>query len=164
MLTQTSRLAKTLTLDYDQYAEAEARLGWLNAQGSLHSQQPFAVKHWVTHFLRLLDSALTAQEAAIAHVKVQAATATTACKASLTQSGGAITWDGEPDTQQTDRLDFVLNARVHTTPTRLEQAVRWAFVEVTPPPTFRYEFADFACFSPAPPQPTHRLVTPISTR
>ncbi|HMN31540.1 MAG TPA: GTP-binding protein, partial [Caldilineaceae bacterium] len=102
MLGQTSGFAKTLTLDYDQYAEAEARLGWLNAQGALRCQQRFAVKHWLTHFLRLLDSALSTQNARIAHIKVQATTPTARLKASLTASGGEIGWEGEPSAEETD--------------------------------------------------------------
>jgi hypothetical protein len=158
VLNKTSEFARPLELDYQRYAEAEARLGWLNVSGVLSSQQPFAVKNWITHFLRLLDSTLTSQNAALAHVKIQAMTPASMFKASLTQSGDPIMWDWLPEAEKTAGVEFILNARVHTTPAILEQAVRWSFAEATPAPTFRYDFTHFECFSPAPPRPTHRLV------
>jgi hypothetical protein len=51
----------------------------------------------------------------------------------------------------------MLNARVHTTSDRLEQAVHRTFAEVTPAPDFSYRFTELACFSPPPPTPTYRL-------
>jgi G3E family GTPase len=157
MLTQSSQLVKTLELDYTRYAVAEAQLGWLNLKGTLQGQQPFMAKHWLTHLLHTLDYALRDRNAAIAHVKVQAQTSDAVFKASLIQSGGPISWDLAPLAAPSQQLDFLLNARVHTTPALLEQIVRWAFAEMTPAPDFRYEFSHFECFSPAPPQPTHRL-------
>lgn len=157
MLTQTSQLAKTVELDYTRYAQAEAQLGWLNLKGTLQSQQPFMAKHWLTHFLHTLDYALRDRNAAIAHVKMQAQTAEAVFKASLTSSAGPITWDLAPSAAPSTQLDFLLNARVHTTPVILEQTVRWSFAEMTPAPDFRYEFTHFECFSPAAPRPTYRL-------
>jgi G3E family GTPase len=157
MLTQTSQRTKSLDVDYAQYAAAEAQLGWLNAQGELTSHQPFGLKNWFTHLLRLLDSALAGQQATIGHIKLQATALNMHLKASLTQTGGAILWDraevGEPVMQ----ARFTLNARVHISPITLESIVRHVFAELSPPPTFRYTFTRFACFSPAPPQPTYRM-------
>lgn len=157
MLTQTSQLAKTLELDYARYADAEAQLGWLNLKGTLQGQHPFMAKHWLTHFLHTLDYALRDRGAAIAHIKLQAHTLEAVFKASLTHSAGPITWDLAPDAVPSTQLDFLLNARVHTTPAILEQTVRWSFAEMTPAPDFRYEFTHFECFSPTPPRPTYRL-------
>jgi G3E family GTPase len=157
VLSARSQFSKVLEIDYQQYAEAEAHLGWLNVGGALRSQHLFSTRNWITHLLSLLDQSLSSQGAMIAHVKVQATTPAGAVKASLTQSGGTITWDAAPAEEPTDTTQFILNARVHTTPTILEQAIRRTFAEVTPPPDFHYEFTHFECFSPASPQPTHRL-------
>jgi G3E family GTPase len=152
-----SQFSKMLEIDYQQYAEAEAQLGWLNVGGALVGQHLFSAKNWIAHLLRLFDQSLSSQGAAIAHVKVQVTTPGDALKASLTQSGGTITWDPAPAEEPTETIQFVLNARVHTTPAILEQVIRRTFAEVTPPPDFRYNFTHFECFSPAPPRPTHRL-------
>lgn len=158
VLSQRSQAVKPLELDYQQYAAAEAQLAWLNLQGELHSQQAFAAQNWIHHLLRTLDQALLNRQAAIAHVKLQATAAAASWKASLTQSGAAITWDLAPAVPAVQQLRFILNARVHTTPAILEQTVRWAFAELTPAPDFHYSFAHLACFAPAAPQPTHRLL------
>jgi G3E family GTPase len=157
VLTQTSSATHELAIDYGRYAEAEAQLGWLNARGTVESNVPFQPHNWLTHFLRLLDSAFAGQRAAIAHLKLHATTNAGSAKASLTETGAPLQWDSPPSTEPVMRLDFLLNARVHTTPTMLERTVRQSFAEMTPSPEFRYEFRDFACFSPAPPTPTHRL-------
>lgn len=157
VLSQHSRLERTLQIDYERYAAAEARLGWLNASGVLVGQRRFSPKNWITYLLQILEATLSGQGAAIAHIKLQAATATGIWKASLTERGGAVGWDAEPPAVRTEQVDFILNARVHTMPDRLERAVRSAFAEVTPAPEFSYEFTQFACFSPAPPKPTYRF-------
>lgn len=156
-LAQSSRAARTLDIDYRRYAEAEAQLGWLNTRGTVDAVYPFSAKNWMSHFLQLLDTALLNQQSAIAHVKLQARSGNAIYKASLTQSGDAPSWDLLPEDSHRERLSFVLNARVNTTPRLLEQTVRHLFAEMTPEPDFHYSFAHFECFSPLPPQPTYRL-------
>jgi len=158
VMTQSSQLARTLAIDYRQYAAAEAEFGWLNVQGALRAQHDFSAQNWLTHLLRLLDATLQGQDASIAHIKAHVTTPQGALKASLTQSGGDLTWDEAPEHSETDRLQFILNARVNAAPGTLERSVRQAFAEVTPAPAFRYDFTHFECFSPRPPQPTYRIV------
>lgn len=157
LLSQTSRAARTLEIDYGDYAEAEAQLGWLNTRGSIRADYPFSAKNWMSHFLHLLDTSLSDQRAAIAHVKMQVCSGEVIYKASLTQSGGTLSWDLLPDDSRHAQMSFILNARVNTTPVTLEQTVRQLFAEVTPEPDFHYDFAHFECFSPLPPQPSYRM-------
>lgn len=157
VLNQRSRLERTLQIDYERYAAAEARLGWLNARGVLTSTVLFSPQNWITHLLQMLDLTLSSQGAAVAHVKLQATAAPGIWKASLTQSGGGVSWDLVAPPGRVAQVEFILNARVHTAPDRLEQAVQRTFAEVTPAPEFSYTFTELACFSPAPPTPTYRL-------
>jgi G3E family GTPase len=158
VLNQSSRLERTLQIDYERYAAAEAHLGWLNARGTLTSATPFSPENWINHLLRMLDLTLAGYDAAVAHVKLQATAGTRLWKASLTQSGERLSWDAVAPAGRVAQVEFVLNARVHTTPEWLEQAVHRTFAEVTPAPDFSYTFTEWACFRPAPPTPTHRLV------
>jgi G3E family GTPase len=157
VLDKTTAATGELALDYSRYAAAEAQLGWLNAGGVVESHTPFQIGNWLTHLLRLLEGALTAQGAAIAHLKLYGSTAAGAGKASLTSAGGPLVWDLTPPGVAVTRLEFLLNARVHTTPALLERAVRQSFAEISPTPDFRYEFTEFACFQPPAPTPTYRL-------
>lgn len=161
VLNQPSRLERTLQIDYERYAAAEARLGWLNARGLLTSTTLFSPENWINHLLPMLDLTLAGQGAAVAHIKLQATAAAGSWKASLTQSGERPSWDAVAPAGRVPQVEFLLNARVHTTPDRLEQTVRRTFAEVTPVPDFLYTFTELACFSPAPPTPTYRLAAAL---
>jgi G3E family GTPase len=161
VLSQTSALAAQLEIDYQAYAAAEAALGWLNAHGTVESDTLFSAQNWLAYLLKMLDAALQAAGAPIAHVKAQVSSPDSVCKASLTQSGGPITWDLLETTAGRElRLEFILNARVETTPQVLEGVVRSVVAELTPPPHFTYTFTDLTCISPAAPQPAERIPAP----
>ena len=161
-LREVSRDLPALELDYQKYAEAEACLGWLNARGILQTFLPFSAREWLTNLLDALAQSLAERQAPIAHLKAQATTPTAALKASLTQSGGPISWDDFRILQDfgslamTERLSFILNARVNLDPAALEALALQTFEKIKPQPGTRYHFSHFECFSPAPPQPTYR--------
>jgi G3E family GTPase len=159
VLSRPSGANRTLQIDYGQYAAAEAALGWLNTRGHVQASYSFSPKNWMTHFLHLLDAALSNQRAEIAHIKLQASAGSIVFKASLTHSGSAPSWDLLPPGAFSQQIQFVLNARVRATPHLLEQTVRRVFAEVTPEPDFQYSFDHFECFSPSPPRPTYRMET-----
>ena len=97
----------------------------------------------------------------IAHVKAQVTAGQAVYKASITQSGTPVSWDlrgGEDAADEVSRIEFILNARVETSPQVLEEMVRGVMAELCPAPRFRYEFADFSCISPGAPRPTERIV------
>jgi G3E family GTPase len=155
-LKENSKAAQILELDYAHYAEAEAELGWLNAKGTLIAGQPFAATTWIDDLLNYLDADFANQASPIAHVKVSLKTPTATLKASLTGLGQPVSWDLQTETE-TDRAQFILNARVNTDPRTLEQTVRRALEATRPHPDTRYDLTHFECFSPLPPRPTHRL-------
>jgi G3E family GTPase len=156
-LARPSSVAQALELDYARYADAEACLGWLNAKGAIHSSAPFSATAWVEALLHMLEDTFARQDAPIAHIKVQMNTPSTAIKASLTQAGTPISWDIWAADTATVQAQFIVNARVNTDPRTLSQAVRQAVEALTPRPDFRCDFTHFECFSPLPPQPTHRV-------
>jgi G3E family GTPase len=161
-LNQNSQAAQPLELDYGQYAEAEAGLGWLNAKGAMMAGQPFAATRWLTILLAYLEENFAQRAALIAHIKVNLKTPSATLKASLTQLGQPISWDLQAGEVETDRAQFILNARVNTDPRTLEQMVRQALEATKPQPDIRYDFTHFECFSPLPPKPTHRLGNNLS--
>ena len=93
MLARRSELALRLDIDYAIYAAAEAALGWLNARGIVEADVPFSAQNWLAYLLRMLDAGLRAAGAEIAHVKAQVSAGTAVYKASITQSGGPLSWD-----------------------------------------------------------------------
>lgn len=161
VLARRSELALKLDIDYATYAAAEAALGWLNAAGVVEASTPFSAHNWLAYLLRMLDAGLSEAGGQIAHVKAQVSSGEVVYKASITQSGGLISWDVQAEggeDREVRRLEFVLNARVETAPRVLEEVVRSVMSELSPEPTFRYTFTELACFSPAPPRPTERIL------
>lgn len=148
---------RRLAIDYDRYAAGEAALGWLNVDGVVTASVAFSPRNWVSYLLRMLDAALDAHGAEIAHIKVMAHTEVVTLKASVTQSRAQIAWDLLPEEQQTTELTFLLNARVQTSPEVLESAVRTSLVELSPFPDFEIRFTRFDCFRPGAPEPTYRM-------
>lgn len=161
VLARPSELALRLDIDYATYAAAEAALGWLNAAGVVEADKLFSAQNWLAWLLRMLDSGLNAASGRIAHVKAQVSDGAAVYKASITQSGGPVSWDlqgGSGAAGETRQLSFILNARVETRPDVLERITRAVIAELSPEPAFRYTFTEFACFSPAPPRPTERIL------
>ena len=62
--------ARLLDVDYDEYAEAEAALGWLNVQAAVCLDEPLSPAVVAGPLLDQLDRDLTAGDIRIAHLKV----------------------------------------------------------------------------------------------
>lgn len=61
---------RLMTLDYDVYADGEARLGWLNATFQLQSSAEFDANAFLAAFTTGLQTRLRAADAEIAHLKM----------------------------------------------------------------------------------------------
>jgi G3E family GTPase len=156
-LGQRSRDPDALVMDYQRYADAEAALGWLNAKGLVRADAPFSAAEWITKLLTTLTTSLAAQAAAVAHSKVLVTTPTSRLKASVTETGGPITWDLWQEEGGASQLEFLLNVRAHLAPAPLETLVVQAVAASQPDSAARHYFTHFECFSPLPPKPTYRI-------
>jgi G3E family GTPase len=154
---------KVLDIDYQRYAEAEAALGWLNAKGIVANDEVFSPIQWLEKVFAFLGTTFKQDESPIAHIKMQLTVDSTRglspllYKASLTQLESSLSWDSKPEDSLAERLEFVLNARVNTSPQMLEQAALYALESAKPTPSARFYFTDFECFQPLPPKPTYRF-------
>ena len=148
---------RRLEIDYQQYAAAEASLGWLNATVQLTATRPFLIESWLTGALFVCDHAFLAQGAAIAHLKMHAQTADTDAKVSVTGTGLPPIWDRVPRQIATTRATVIINARVSAPPHVLAAALQQI---VTNSPSYvSVTITTQDCFQPAPPQPTYRMTT-----
>jgi G3E family GTPase len=155
VLSEESSGHHILDVDYSLYAEAEAALGWLNAQGSV--QPETGPLQWAETLLREIEKSCSSQDIRIAHVKLHLQIGDTGHKASITQTGSSIVWNTPPPNQPTSNLNFILNARVNASPSSLEQIVRDAITTATPSKVNRIQLHHFECFSPRPPEPTYHI-------
>lgn len=147
---------RTITeVDYDQYAEGEAALGWLNASMRLQSDAPTDWNAFCLGLMEALQREFREKSAEIAHLKLHLTAGSGTLVANLTSN------DGEPFLrgtigEPTNDARLLVNVRARIEPDALRglverctQAVAGAAVHVTT--------EDLKSFAPARPQPTHRF-------
>lgn len=156
VLAAKNPLQRTLDLNYERYAEAEAVLGWLNMQGRLTAAQPFSATDWITQALEYMDQELGHHRAAIAHLKIHLVAPDFSVKASLTAAGEPISWDRRAAQALTDRAEFTLNARVALSPETLEHVARQAVEQHVNSTSICCTDIALERFRPAAPRPTFR--------
>jgi G3E family GTPase len=153
ILESEGRDSTSLDLDYDQYAEGEALLGWLNATIRLDSTQPFDGNQTLVRLAREIRDRVSSE---IAHLKMtlDAEDGTgTLSVVSLVRS------DGEPDLRESllDRVAggaLVVNLRAEADPELLRGAVEQSLASLE---GIRSTIEHQEHFRPARPQPVHRM-------
>jgi G3E family GTPase len=148
-----------LNLDYTRYAQAKARIAWLNTGGILSAFEEGAqAQGWAYSFLRALLERLDSEAIPIDHIKLHVSNGgnPATIKASIVGPGHAsIIWDQRAPFLEAHQATWILNARVETTPEKLRACVGETLVKL------RYgavaQISTFDCFKPAASQPTHRI-------
>lgn len=144
---------KSLTIDYQRYAEAEAALAWLNLQASIELASPLPPAMLAGPLLDELDAALTAAGARIAHLKLFDRCGAGWVKASLCANGAEPGVEGTLDASPASRHELLLNLRAVADPGRLGEISRECLNRL--PGALR--IGAFECFRPAPPKPECRV-------
>lgn len=146
---------KVVEVDYDRYAEGEAVLGWLNATIGLTARGQADWAAFAAELMDQMQSACRELGAEIGHVKLLLSSAGGRLVANLTQTDGAVSVlaDGMP---AGPTAELVLNARVETSPARLEAMVRERLAAVAASAGLAAEVRQLRCLSPGRPQPTFR--------
>jgi len=155
MMTGAGATRATMELDYDTYADGEARLGWLNATYAASSDAPFDGNALLLDLTERLRARLQAEDAEIAHLKMTLDSGGPMGMLSVVSVVGS---DREPDLRES-LLDLVpgghlvVNLRAEMDPTRmssiLDEEIRKADVGLAK------EHEEY--FKPARPEPTHRV-------
>jgi G3E family GTPase len=150
---------RALKLDYTRYAQARARIAWLNTGGILSALEEGAqAQGWAYSFLRALLERLDHEAIPIAHIKLHVANAgePATLRASIVGSGPeSIIWDQRAPLLEAHQATWLLNARADTTPEKLRACVGETLVKL------HYgavaQISTFDCFKPAASRPTHRI-------
>ena len=143
-----------MTVDYDRYANGEARLGWVNAEISLAASPPVDGDMVLTTTARALGSILTAEGADIGHLKL-----------TLEAGGGLVSINqvgngrraelGTPLGRRVGQGRLLLNLRAEAPPSVLARTLDRSLSELTVGGIAMVATA-VHCFSPGRPEPTHR--------
>jgi G3E family GTPase len=150
---------RELNFDYTRYAQAKARIAWLNTGGILSALEEGAqAQGWAYSFLRALIERLDREAIPIAHIKLYVANAgdPATIRASIVGPGPtSIIWDQRAPLLEAHQATWLLNARADTTPEKLRACVGETLVKL------RYgavaQINTFDCFKPAALRPTHRI-------
>ena len=163
-LTGAEQAARTaMDVDYQVYADGEARLGWLNCTVALTAKEAFDANAFLKQLAVEIQQRLCVANAEVAHLKM-----------TLSPAAG---FAGDLAAVSLVRNDFVpelsfhlaapvtggqliINLRAEATPDVLGAAVREALtVEAKSFPTLRTTLDHLEHFRPGKPTPTHRIAT-----
>lgn len=146
-------------VDYDVYAEGEARLGWLNSAASVTATHPFDGNLLLIDVARRIRDSLSADGIEIAHLKM-----------TLAPEGGAacsgvvnlVSNDLEPELQRAlerwlSRGELLVNLRAEAPPEVLRASVESALAASMRTAGTQALVHNVESFSPARPIPTHRI-------
>jgi hypothetical protein len=144
---------RTLEIDYERYAGAEASLAWLNCSMAAAVNPAMSPAQVTGMLLDDLDTALTSAEIRIAHLKVIDTASSGYVKASIVRNGGDPGVDGMLDASPAVAHELLLNVRVTGEPETLRRVVEAGIAKIPG----QVEIKSMRCFSPAAPKPEWRL-------
>jgi hypothetical protein len=143
---------KSLEVDYQRYAEAEASLGWLNARVTVRPIPPVSPAMILGPLIDELDRNLTAAGIVIVHLKSIAQCESGYVKAALTGNGREPAVEGVLDASPAALHEVLINLRALGPPDELRKMVERAFAGMPA------SWNAIQAFSPSPPVPYLRLV------
>jgi hypothetical protein len=143
----------SLEIDYQQYAQAEAALAWLNFQASFEPGIPASSALILGPFLDRLDQELTGAGISIVHLKMIVSSSHGYIKAAMCANGQEPQVEGTFDASPSARHDILLNLRTLGEPADTQRIVEEALARLEG----RIENIELTCFSPAAPQPERRI-------
>jgi hypothetical protein len=150
-------------VDYDQYAQGEAALGWLNAAVKLSAGSPADWRSFVEKVMAAAQAELEVggAKADVAHLKVLLSATGGTVQANLVRSSAAVSVQGDVLPPSLSAV-MVVNARVRTSPDALrsaiETALRQAALAAAPSgQAITFAIADLAALRPGRPTPVHRF-------
>jgi G3E family GTPase len=155
---------RVMNVDYEIYADGEARLGWLNATVQLASNRDFNANAVLEHLAREIQAQLTAASGEVAHLKM-----TFSPDRGLNDIAvvNLVRNDFVPELSQRLEQDcgsgqVIINLRAEAAPATLSAAVSASVAGLSD----RFEGVNprvdhLEHFRPGKPHPTHRLLAPV---
>ena len=173
LLTRRHSAGGSMPMDYQVYADGEARLGWVNGEYETKIA-PALRKAWkngvgihgdllLSSLAKSVKMAFRARKIEVAHLKIAILP-----EGDGAGENGAIQWvETRSEPEFTRRLSepftggtLLLNLRVEAAPDVLSAVVEGAFESVSG--QVRVKRREYAAFKPSPPKPTHRLTETAS--
>ena len=159
VVTSSNQSGKRLVdVDYDIYANGEAVLGWLNGtvsiQGNTTDWDAFIHK-----FMTELSQKFDNNKYGVGHVKVIAENGKQFIVGNITGTSETLSFRGSAGNGE--NLKLIVNARVETSPTVLDEMVRETLSSLVGD-SYKSEVMAWKFLQPGRPEPTHRFSEVVS--
>jgi G3E family GTPase len=149
----------SMEVDYEEYANGEALLGWLNATFDLESPQPFDGNATLLLLGGEIQSRLRAHHAEIAHLKMTLAPGEDGndlAVANLVRDDATAELSHRLQ-EPLESGELILNLRAESDPDHLRAAVLASIQAVSKAAGIEFKTEHIEHFRPGKPTPTHRL-------
>lgn len=144
--------ARVLDIDYEQYAQAEAALAWLNLQVRIQPKMPVPPYLVLGPLLDRVDADLTAAGISIVHLKAIIQAQTGFLKAAISGNGREPSVEGNLAASPAPVHELLVNLRAVGAAGQVREVIErdlrlmgWDLANL-----------EIACFHPAPPRPERR--------
>ena len=148
---------RLVEMDYDTYANGEAVLGWLNGTITLQGKHT----DWnvfMQTFLSELSGEFDKNNLAVGHVKIIAENGNKFITGNITGNSETLSMRGSAG--ESDHIKLIINARVETSPEKLDRIVRQTLDNLSD--KYTTEVLAWRYLQPGRPQPTHRFTEVIA--
>ncbi len=148
-----------MEVDYDVYADGEARLGWLNAAVQITSAAEFDGNAWLNELARRIHTELRTADLEVAHLKLTLSPNEGNDLAVFNLVGSD--WQPEQAHALNEPIaggELIVNLRAEADPETLRSVVERVVGELGRAPGHSMTVLHLEAFRPGRPTPTHRLV------
>jgi hypothetical protein len=145
--------ARTLDIDYERYARAEAALAWLNLYAVFEPDEPLTAAMTIGPFLDAIDLRLSDAGIAIVHLKMTSQSDAGFLKAAICGNREEPEIDGALDASPSGRQEIRLNLRATGQPEEVREIVESEIGRLRGVVSAKR----IACFRPSAPKPWHRM-------
>lgn len=145
--------AEVLDIDYEQYAQAEAALVWLNLQADLRSTEPHSYAMILGPLLDALDGDFTDAGISIVHLKAIVSSPAGFLKGAICANGEHPVLEGALDASPETKHDLLLNLRTLGSSSEVRHIVEQCVDNMG----VTLSNLRISCFHPAAPKPERRV-------
>lgn len=145
--------ATLLDIDYEQYAQSEAALVWLNLQASLQSTSPHSYATILGPMFDDLDKDFTAAGISIIHLKAIVSSPAGYLKGAICSNGQQPVFEGAFDASPETRHELLLNLRTLGSSSDVRNIVEQRVKSMGA----ALDDLVISCFHPAAPKPERRV-------
>lgn len=147
--------SRVLDIDYQQYAQAEASLVWVNLQASIAAEVPVPPVMVLGPLFDQLDARLTSYGSSVVHLKAIVQCESGYLKAAICRNGQQPEVEGALDASPALRHELLLNLRATGEAAEVQKIVEHALAQ----PCLKIADLRLKCFHPSAPQPERRVVS-----